>query len=122
MQEPHAPPGFLADLVKDRQDFFLFAAGDEAFAGDGEGAERDGGDAAIFDVGDDAAEVVRVRELHVVHLLRAGGHGWVGLGQEAHGGVVEHTGDDGGAFDYPGVVSLQHAKVDWLILPNFGKG
>ncbi len=99
MQKLHAPSGFLADLVEDGEDFFLFAAGDEAFAGDGEGAEGDGGDAAVFDVGDDAAEVVRVRELHVVHFLRAGGHGWVGLGEEAHGGVVEHAGDNGGAFD-----------------------
>ncbi len=55
MQKPHAPSGFLADLVEDGQDFFLFAAGDEAFAGNGEGAEGDGGDAAVFDVGDDAA-------------------------------------------------------------------
>jgi len=47
-----------------------------------------------------------VRELHVVHFLRTGGHGWVGLGEEAHGCVVEHAGDDGGTFDQPGVVSL----------------
>ena len=40
-----------------------------------------------------------VRELHVVHFLGTGGHGGIGLGKKAHGGVVEHTGNDGGTFD-----------------------
>lgn len=122
VEEADAPSGFLADFIEDGEDFFLFAAGDKAFASDGEGAESDGGDAAVFDMRDDAAEVVRVGELHVVHFWGAGGHGGIGLGKEAHGSVVEHAGHDGGAFDQPGIISLGYLQIGSFNLPDFGKG
>lgn len=102
IQKADLPAGFLADLLEHAEDLFLFAAVGEAFGGDGEGAQGDGGDAAVFAVRDDAADLAGVCVLHVVHLRLLDGHDGADLREEAHGGVEEEAGGDGGAFDEPG--------------------
>ena len=107
VDEVDAPAGLLPDAVKDGEDFVLLGAGGEAGNDGVEGAESDGGDAAVFDVGDDAAEFAGVLELEggvfLLDLGRGGGEG-VGFAEEGDAGVVEHSGDNGGAFDEPGCI------------------
>ena len=60
VDKANAPSRLLLDLLEDGEHFFLLAADDEALGGNGEGAERHAGHAAVFDVGDDAADLARV--------------------------------------------------------------
>ncbi len=105
VQEGDSPTGLFPDLVEDGQDLVLFAARDEAFGCNSEGADGDGGDATVFHVGDDAAEVVGVGGLQFVHFGGGDGEDGVDAGEEAHGGVVEEAGDNCGALDQPGDVN-----------------
>lgn len=103
VEEADFPAGFLADAVEDLEDFFLLAAVDEDFGGDVEGADGDGGDAAVFDVRDYAADLVRVVELHLVHFGGVAGLERVDLREEGHSCVVEEAADDCCTFDEPGI-------------------
>ncbi len=110
VDEIDTPPGLLLDAVEDGEDFVLLGAGFEAGDDGVEGAEGDGGDAAVFDVGDDAAEVAGVVQLEgggFLLDLRVGGGEGVGFAEEADARVVEHAGDYGGAFDEPDTGGLE---------------
>ncbi len=101
MQEGDSPTGLFPDLVEDSQDLILFAARDEAFSCNSEGADGDGSDATVFHVGDDTAKIVGVGGLQFVHFGGGDREDGVDAGEEAHGGVVEEAGDNRSALDQP---------------------
>lgn len=117
MHAVEVPAGVVVDAGEDVEDLVLLARLGEDGAGDGERADRDGRDAVVFGVRDDAADLVRVVELHgadlVVVVVRGEG---VDLREQAHGCVVEEAAYDGGALDEPVVFVVQ---VSYVLLPPF---
>ena len=99
---PQPPPGLLRNLLQNLEHLVLLARVRQHARRDGEAADRHRRHAAVLDVCDDAAHLVRVVELGSSHFF--GGVArfeGVCLSEEALRCVVEESADDGGALDEP---------------------